>query len=111
MNIPKSTAENLAAASQAKPKISRPKKTVPFAGQMSTFSTTDPDVLQSSSKTQHLNDPKPCFPVIPIESGFQFKPVTTPLSFFPEQEPEDEAETSFDISISDATRRIWLIET
>ena len=99
MNIPKSTAEILAAA-QTKQKRSRPKKTVPFAGQMSTFSGT---TIQSTSKTEQLNNP---FPVIPTESGsspLQFKRIATPLSFFPEQEPEDEVETLFAISISTYT--------
>ena len=64
MNIPKLTAEILAAA-QTMQKFSKPKKTVLFAGQISTFSSTTDH--ESTLKTQHLNDH---FPVLQTtESG------------------------------------------
>ncbi len=75
MNVPKSSAEILAAASHRKQKNSKAKKVVPFVGQMSTFSAI-PDArneLRPSAENTSLDEPERGLPVnnlsVPTESG------------------------------------------
>jgi hypothetical protein len=90
MNVPKSSAEILAAASQKKQKNSRPKRIEPFAGQMSTFSTVSDARKELPPSSENTS---PSLDDVPTETGtspLQFKPISTPLSFLPEGEVEED---------------------